>query len=79
MLLCKDVSYYTIFCDCPDIYNEFTNLGDAVITCIQESLGDIVSIDKMDTGEIEIWWRSGEENCCAYLFNCEQMFVQFGG
>jgi hypothetical protein len=56
-------------------------LGDAAITCIQESIGDIVSIDKKESGEIEIWIKTKEEDCtyCAYLFNCEQMIVNYGG
>jgi hypothetical protein len=82
MLLCKDISYFTIFqYNCLNFNYEFNDLGDAAITCIQESIGDIVSIDKKESGEIEIWIKTKEEDCtyCAYLFNCEQMIVNYGG
>jgi hypothetical protein len=81
MLLCKDISYFTIFqYNCLNFNYEFNDLGDAAITCIQESIGDIVSIDKKESGEIEIWIKT-KEDCtyCAYLFNCEQMIVNYGG
>ena len=45
MLLCKDVSYYTIFQKDQIKECDFTTLGGAVIECAQD-LGDIVCADR---------------------------------
>jgi hypothetical protein len=77
MLLCKDISYYTIFKQ-DFSTREFSNLGEAVITCIEESLGNIVTTNTED-GAIEIWFRAKESDdvYCMYLFNCESMIVRY--
>lgn len=75
MLLCKEISYFTIFEKNNNNNNEFNNLGSAVIACILEGLGDIVSIDKLDT-EVEIWVKTFEgDTVCLHLFNYAQGIV----
>ena len=76
MLLCKDISYYTIFTaqSMPD----FDSFGEAVVNCIAD-LGDIVSIDPVpDSESIEIWVKNNEEAYCMYLFNCDRLVVSYG-
>lgn len=78
MLLCKDISYYTLFTQ--DILAEFKSLGEAVITCAQD-VGNIISADFIEENNaIEIWVRNNaEEVYCMYLFDCRQMIVTYGG
>lgn len=80
MLLCKDISYYTVFYKTEEIFCNFETFGKAVITCA-EDIGKIVSVDYIeDQNAVEIWVRTEQnENLCMYLFNCESMFVSFGG
>ena len=78
MLLCKDISYYTIFKY--GFSDEFSTLGIAAITCAQE-LGDLISISLTeDEQAIEFWIKTPEaEVMCMYLFDCTQMIVTYGG
>lgn len=80
MLLCKDISYYTVFYKTEEIFCDFETFGEAVIACA-EDIGKVISIDYIeDQNAIEIWVRTEQnENLCMYLFNCESMFVSFGG
>jgi hypothetical protein len=79
MLLCKDISYYTIFENENTKACDFGTLGHAVLECVQD-VGKIISADLTeDQGAIEIWVRTPEEdNLCMYLFNCEGLVVSFG-
>ena len=78
MLLCKDISYYTIFKY--GVSDEFSTLGIAAITCAQD-LGDIISIALTeDKKAVEFWIKTPEaEVMCMYLFDCTQMIVTYGG
>lgn len=80
MLLCKDISYYTVFYKTEKIFCNFETFGEAVITCA-EDIGKVISVDYIeDQNAVEIWVRTEQnENLCMYLFNCESMFVSFGG
>ena len=80
MLLCKDISYYTIFYKAEENVCNFKTFGEAVITCA-EDIGKVISVDYIeDQNAVEIWVRTEQnENLCMYLFNCEKMFVSFGG
>lgn len=80
MLLCKDISYYTVFYKTEGIFCNFETFGEAVITCA-EDIGKVISVDYIeDQNAVEIWVRTEQnENLCMYLFNCESMFVSFGG
>ena len=80
MLLCKDISYYTIF-TAKSNYKEFKNLGEAVITCITESIGTVIAVDKTeDEVAIEIWVRTAENDVyCMYLFDATNMIVYYEG
>ena len=78
MLLCRDISYYTIFNHFINNDNEFSNLGEAVLTCAQE-IGELVSVElTADKGAIEIWAKTNEDSLCMYLFNCANLIVNWG-
>lgn len=78
MLLCRDISYYTIFNHFINSDNEFSNLGEAVLTCAQE-IGELVSVElTTDKGAIEIWVKTNEDSLCMYLFNCANLIVNWG-
>ena len=80
MLLCKDISYYTIFNSRKNRVSDFGTLGHAVIECAQD-VGKIVSADLIeDNSAIDIWVRTAEDdNLCMYLFDCKSLTVTFGG
>lgn len=78
MLLCRDISYYTIFNHFINSDNEFSSLGEAVLTCAQE-IGELVSVElTTDKGAIEIWVKTNEDSLCMYLFNCANLIVNWG-
>lgn len=80
LLLCKDISYYTIFQKSSDIFAHFSSFGEAVLTCASD-IGDIVTVDYMDvTNTVEIWVRKKEsnENLCMVLFECHDFIVTYG-
>ena len=57
MLLCREYNYYTIFEHFDVSMLEFDNLGAAVITCVQDCLGDIMDICET-TEAFEIWFKN---------------------
>lgn len=66
MLLCKDISYYTLFY----IVDYITEpaAADEVIECIKD-IGTVKSIDRTEDGAIEIWAQPGESDpLVMYLF-----------
>lgn len=79
MLLCKDISYYTIFQHDAPKTCDFGTLGYAVTECAQD-VGKIICGDIVPDGAaVEIWVRTSEdENLCMYLFNCEGLIVTYG-
>ena len=81
MLLGREINYYTIFEQWNPSFlsSDFSNMGEAVITCLQD-IGDVVDIDFIETTRaFEIWVRTKEQdNICLYLFDCEQMIVIVG-
>lgn len=81
MLLCKEISYYTIF-NKLHFEKEFITLGDAVVTCLKESFGNIVAIDEasQENGHaFEIWVKTYENDVyCMYLFCCDKLIVGYG-
>ena len=78
MLLCKDISYYTIFNYENSKMAEYENLGYAVLDCIV-AVGDLVCADEIEDGSgIEIWVRTPDDNLCMYLFECSQLMVTYG-
>ena len=78
MLLCKDISYYTIFTPETIEKAEYPSMGYAVLDCLS-AVGQFICADLTeDGGAVEIWVRTPEdENLCMYLFGCEQLFVTF--
>lgn len=77
MLLCKDISYYTMFTNVKP-FPEFNRLGSAVIDCVLD-VGDIISIAPTeDKGAIEIWVKTSDsEILVMYFFNADRMVVSF--
>lgn len=79
MLLCKELSYYTIFQKKDDFFTDFFTFGEAVLTCAQD-IGNIISVDYMEnTNTIEIWVRTknNEDNVCMVLFDCKDFIVTY--
>ena len=80
MLLCKDISYYTIFQKKVDTsgFTHFETLGEAVLECAND-IGKIISVDLTEDGSgIELWLRTPEdENLCAYFFDCSGLIVTY--
>ena len=79
MLLCKDISYYTIFQNDEPKMCDFRTLGYAVTECAQD-IGKIICADIVPDGAaVEIWVRTPEDdNLCMYLFNCTNLIVTYG-
>ena len=81
MLLCRDISYYTVFTnDTSKEQLDFCSVGEAVISCAVD-VGMIVSVSLTeDKNAIEIWVKNTDDMVyCMYLFNCAQMIVTYGG
>ena len=68
MMYGKNISYFTVFCR-KNFNGEFTTVGDAVITCL-ENVGLVKSIDLTESKDaIEIWVTTPEDvTTCLYLF-----------
>ena len=79
LLLCKEISYYTIFNQI-DYDSDFKTLSAAAITCAQD-VGEIIDVNyTKGQGNVEIWVRTPDkEDLCMLLFNCEPFIVTFGG
>ena len=73
MLLCKEISYYTVFVN--DGY-ELHSLGNAVRECL-EFVGDVICIDYNDPYCIEIWIKIENEINCLHLFCYDEGVVSF--
>ena len=79
MLLCKELSYYTMFVrDSKSSTNILTN---EVLNCLQWIAKDILSIELNTTNNTpEIWIRTPEEEIvCMYFFNYGDGVIDFGG
>ena len=79
MLLCKELSYYTVFVrDSKSSTNILTN---EVLNCLQWIAKDILSIELNTTNNTpEIWIRTPEEEIvCMYFFNYDDGVIDFGG
>ena len=79
MLLCKEISYYTVFAQTDDTYVHFSSFGEAVLECAM-AVGEITSVefanDKKEA--IEIWVRTKDaQELCMILFNAEPMIVTY--
>ena len=79
MLLCKELSYYTVFVR--DSESSTNILTDEVLNCLQWIAKDILSIELNTTNNTpEIWIRTPEEEVvCMYLFNYDNGVINFGG
>jgi hypothetical protein len=78
MLLCKDISYYTVF-EYSDNAAEYCYLGMAVIDCLT-NVGQLICAEPTeDNNAIEIWVRTEDTDLCMYLFPCSDLIVTYGG
>ena len=78
MLLCKDISYYTIFTYEGNKMADFETLGHAVLDCLL-NVGHLVCADEVEDGSaMEIWVRTEDDNICMYLFKCTDLMVTYG-
>lgn len=78
MLLCKEISYYTIFEMNDTDIADFSNFGPALIECL-ENVGKILNVEILETEQVvEIWMRlDDDQNVCMYLFNAADFIVTF--
>ena len=74
MLLCKEMSYYTVFVK-KQYDSEFDTIGDALIACLDWC--EIKSIDALDN-EVEIWVMNEETAYCMHFFDYQSGIVEFG-
>ena len=72
MLLCKDISYYTLF-RIDDDGNAPDKFEDVVIECAQD-IGTLISVEEeKDAGSIEIWVKPEDgEPLVMYLFGYDK-------
>ena len=75
MLLCKEISYYTVLRR-RKIKCEDATVGEATIACLR-SLGTIKSIDILEDA-VEIWVKIDDDVFCLYLFDYTNGVVDFG-
>lgn len=77
MLLCKDISYYTIFeiGDAPVI--DFDGFGSGIVGCLH-AVGKILSVEILEAENVvEIWMRlEDDQNVCMYLFDATNFIVK---
>lgn len=77
MLLCKEISYYTVF-EKDFLEYDCLSLGHGVIECLN-NVGTIHGIDDNGEGALEIWVKtSDEEVYCMLLFNYDVGVVKVG-
>ena len=82
MLLCKDISYYTVFesdeCDFDMFGYPVVKFGQTVLECI-DNAGTIVEMHPEDEA-VEIWIKLPEGDAVAmYLFAANHLVVPFKG
>lgn len=79
MLLCKDISYYTIFQQTNNSQSHFITFGEAVLNCAND-VGNVITVDYMEnTNTVEIWVRTyiDQSDICMVLFDCDDFIVTF--
>ena len=80
MMLCKDISYFTILKDNNQKGDEdFADLGQAVIELITESGWTLLDAYKNeDTNAIELWFKTENDAYYMALFGYDKGVVSFG-
>lgn len=66
MLLCKELSYYTVLMYDPANANLNDTMTNVLFECLQ-TIGNIKAIENVD-GAIEIWFSNSEDTYAAYFF-----------
>lgn len=76
LLLCKDISYYTIFEKSSEVYyGEEFNLLNELKECV-EPYGNIKTLYITDNGTIELWTvNKFDDILCFLLFPCDDWVV----
>ena len=78
MLMCKEQSYYTVLKHTISPSNEFSTLGEAVITLAKE-LGEIKDIYlNEDKTDFDIWVKVEDTMWCLHLFAYDIGVVCYG-
>ena len=78
MLLCRERNDYTVFHKGGDKLESRDGLVN-IVKEVKETLenrGTIVTIDKQEQGNYEIWLRNGDENVLYMLFDCFDFIVE---
>lgn len=78
MMLCKELSYYTVF-EKDFVTYDCLSLGHGVIECL-DNVGTIHGVDDNGEGALEIWVKSfNDDNMyCLLLFNYDIGVVKVG-
>lgn len=78
MMLCKELSYYTVF-EKDFVTYDCLSLGHGVIECL-DNVGAIHGVDDNGEGALEIWVKSfNDDNMyCLLLFNYDIGVVKVG-
>lgn len=77
MMLCKELSYYTVF-EKDFITYDCLSLGHGVIECLN-NVGTIHGVDDNGEGALEIWIKTTDEEMhCMLLFNYDIGIVKVG-
>ena len=77
MMLCKDLSYYTILHK-ERMASDFDTFGNAIRECLS-SCFEVVDIDCSDIDKIEIWIKDADEAYVMYIFGYDDGVVSYGG
>ena len=73
MLLCHERRDYTLF----RLTNKDSHIEAASILkeCLQNR-GEVLDIERVDTGAFEIWIRTDDEAFCYYLFPYDEAIIE---
>ena len=74
MLLCKEMSYYTVFVN-KKYDGEFETVGHALVACLDWC--EVKSIEALED-EIEIWIMNKGTAYCMHFFDYQSGIVEFG-
>jgi hypothetical protein len=78
MLYGKEIGYFTLFHIEDNDENDFTNLGQGVISCLSD-IGEIYSIENIEQS-IEIWIKNKSDAITVlYLFPYDLGVCTIGG
>ena len=76
MLLCKDISYYTVF---SSVKSDYIFAAEQCIGCLEDQKMDIVDITLQKDNTWEIWLRNSKQKqvFAFYLFDYKAGIIEF--